>query len=193
MDTNERGDEKEQFIKIACGDTVNATKLNDDEYTISIKTPTSTKQVEFTGLSKEEILKYEKDPQWVKIRWILFVLFWIVWFGMLIAAILLIVLTPKCPAKPRLEWYQKEVFYQIDVSKFQDSNGDGIGDLEGVLSRLDYLSELGVKTLCLYNITKSGSPKNIDERYGDAKTLLKLKKELQSRCMCVFISKVILN
>ncbi len=37
-----------------------------------------------------------------------------------------------------------KVVYQIYVKSFQDSNGDGIGDLPGITSRLDYLAELGV-------------------------------------------------
>ena len=41
-------------------------------------------------------------------------------------------------------WYKDRVFYQIWPRSFCDSNGDGIGDLQGVLSRLDYLKHLGV-------------------------------------------------
>lgn len=41
-------------------------------------------------------------------------------------------------------WYKEKVFYQIWPRSFCDGNGDGIGDLQGVLSKLDYLKELGV-------------------------------------------------
>ena len=41
-------------------------------------------------------------------------------------------------------WYKDMVFYQIWPRSFCDGNGDGIGDLQGVLSRLDYLKLLGV-------------------------------------------------
>ena len=41
-------------------------------------------------------------------------------------------------------WYKDMVFYQIWPRSFCDGNGDGIGDLQGVLSRLDYLKYLGV-------------------------------------------------
>ena len=44
----------------------------------------------------------------------------------------------------RNRWYKDRVFYQIWPRSFCDSNGDGIGDLQGVLSRLDYLKYLGV-------------------------------------------------
>jgi maltose alpha-D-glucosyltransferase / alpha-amylase len=46
-------------------------------------------------------------------------------------------------------WYQEAVIYSVDVSSFQDSNGDGRGDLPGLISRLDYLSRLGVSCLWL--------------------------------------------
>lgn len=41
-------------------------------------------------------------------------------------------------------WWKERVFYQIYPRSFQDSNGDGIGDLRGIISRLDYLKSLGV-------------------------------------------------
>ena len=46
-------------------------------------------------------------------------------------------------------WYQQGVIYCLDVETFQDSNGDGVGDLPGLISRLDYLARLGVSTLWL--------------------------------------------
>ena len=42
------------------------------------------------------------------------------------------------------KWWHDKVAYQIYPKSFQDSNGDGIGDLRGIISRLDYLKELGV-------------------------------------------------
>ena len=41
------------------------------------------------------------------------------------------------------KWWHDKVAYQIYPKSFQDSNGDGIGDLRGIISRLDYLKELG--------------------------------------------------
>jgi maltose alpha-D-glucosyltransferase/alpha-amylase len=52
-------------------------------------------------------------------------------------------------------WYQEAVFYSVDVSSFQDSDGDGRGDLRGLISRLDYLSRLGVSCLWLNPIHPS--------------------------------------
>lgn len=46
-------------------------------------------------------------------------------------------------------WWKESVVYQVYPRSFQDSNGDGIGDLAGVTSRLDYLRELGVDVIWL--------------------------------------------
>lgn len=47
------------------------------------------------------------------------------------------------------QWYRRSVFYQVMVRSFVDSNGDGTGDLQGLISRLDYLQWLGVDALWL--------------------------------------------
>ncbi|MBK5222870.1 MAG: maltose alpha-D-glucosyltransferase [Acidimicrobiia bacterium] len=47
------------------------------------------------------------------------------------------------------EWYRDAVIYQLHVRSFADDNGDGIGDFEGLTSRLDYLADLGVTALWL--------------------------------------------
>ncbi len=50
------------------------------------------------------------------------------------------------------DWYRHAVFYEVDVRSFQDSNGDGIGDLKGLTSRLDELKSLGIDALWLMPI-----------------------------------------
>jgi alpha-glucosidase len=52
-------------------------------------------------------------------------------------------------------WWREGVIYQIYPRSFQDSNGDGVGDLEGVISRLDYLDWLGIDAIWLTPITVS--------------------------------------
>ncbi|MHB8876260.1 MAG: alpha-amylase family glycosyl hydrolase [Myxococcaceae bacterium] len=47
------------------------------------------------------------------------------------------------------DWHKRVVFYELWVRSFQDSNGDGIGDLEGLIQRLDYLAGLGVGAIWL--------------------------------------------
>jgi maltose alpha-D-glucosyltransferase/alpha-amylase len=52
-------------------------------------------------------------------------------------------------------WYKDAIFYQVYVRGFQDSTGDGIGDLRGLIQRLDYLADLGVTCLWLMPIYES--------------------------------------
>ena len=46
-------------------------------------------------------------------------------------------------------WWRSAVIYQVYVRSFADANGDGVGDLAGIRSRLDYLKELGVDAIWL--------------------------------------------
>lgn len=51
--------------------------------------------------------------------------------------------------KTKRDWWKSAVFYQVYPKSFQDTNGDGIGDLRGVIRRLDYLEKLGVDGIWL--------------------------------------------
>ncbi|WP_420645179.1 alpha-amylase family glycosyl hydrolase [Candidatus Leptofilum sp.] len=53
------------------------------------------------------------------------------------------------------KWWQTAVFYQIYPRSFQDSNGDGIGDLQGIINRLDYLVDLGIDAIWISPIFPS--------------------------------------
>jgi len=59
------------------------------------------------------------------------------------------VIESVCSRRPATAdcWWTRAVFYEIYIRSFQDSNGDGIGDLNGIASRLDYLADLGVTAL----------------------------------------------
>jgi glycosidase len=46
-------------------------------------------------------------------------------------------------------WYRTGVFYSLDVGLLQDANGDGIGDFQGLIARLDYLARLGISLIWL--------------------------------------------
>ncbi|WP_057745632.1 glycoside hydrolase family 13 protein [Liquorilactobacillus capillatus] len=58
------------------------------------------------------------------------------------------------------KWWQKAVVYQVYPRSFQDSNGDGIGDLAGVLQRLPYIKKLGVDVIWLNPVYKSPDKDN---------------------------------
>ena len=47
------------------------------------------------------------------------------------------------------QWWKDKIIYQIWPKSFNDSNGDGIGDIQGIVERLDYLKELGVDIIWL--------------------------------------------
>ncbi|MGB7365684.1 alpha-amylase family glycosyl hydrolase, partial [Carnobacterium jeotgali] len=47
------------------------------------------------------------------------------------------------------KWWHSSVVYQIYPRSFQDSNGDGIGDIQGIIQRLDYLADLGIDAIWL--------------------------------------------
>ena len=55
----------------------------------------------------------------------------------------------------RMHWWQTAILYQIYPRSFQDGNGDGVGDLEGIVERLPYLAELGVDAVWLSPIFAS--------------------------------------
>ena len=58
------------------------------------------------------------------------------------------------------DWWKKAVIYQIYPRSFQDSNGDGIGDLKGIIQRLDYLQELGIDAVWLSPVYQSPQDDN---------------------------------
>lgn len=86
--------------------------------------------------------------------------------------------------------FQNKVIYQIYPKSFQDSNGDGIGDIRGVISRLDYLKELGIHYVWMTPFFVSpqrdngydvADYRNIDERFGTMEELEELIAEADKR------------
>ena len=57
-------------------------------------------------------------------------------------------------------WWKEAVVYQIYPRSFMDSNGDGVGDINGITSRLEYLSELGIDVIWLSPVYKSPNDDN---------------------------------
>ena len=53
------------------------------------------------------------------------------------------------------KWWKNAVVYQIYPKSFQDSDGDGIGDIPGIISRLDYLKKLGIDAILLSPVYRS--------------------------------------
>jgi oligo-1,6-glucosidase len=89
-------------------------------------------------------------------------------------------------------WWKQAIVYQIYPSTFKDSNGDGIGDLNGICSKLDYLKELGVDVLWLSPIYKSpwkdmgydiSDYRDINPKLGTMKDFDELLKGVHDRQM----------
>ena len=87
-------------------------------------------------------------------------------------------------------WWREGVLYQIYVRSFRDSNGDGIGDLGGVLERLDHLEWLGVDGIWLSPINPSpnldwgydvADYRGVDPDLGDLETLDRILTALAAR------------
>ena len=55
--------------------------------------------------------------------------------------------TNNTSEEEQLKWWQKAIAYEIYIRSFKDTNGDGIGDLNGITSELDYLNSIGVNTI----------------------------------------------
>lgn len=97
-------------------------------------------------------------------------------------------------------WVKDAVVYQIYPKSFQDSNGDGIGDLQGIIKRLDYFNYLGVNVIWLCPIYKSGGVdggydiadyKNIEEQFGTLEDFDELLEQSHKRNIRVIMDLVV--
>ncbi len=97
-------------------------------------------------------------------------------------------------------WWKEATIYQIYPRTFCDSNGDGIGDIPGIISKLDYLQDLGVKALWLSPIYDSPNDDNgydirdyykIMDEFGTMKDFDKLLDELHKRDMKLIMDLVV--
>ena len=97
-------------------------------------------------------------------------------------------------------WWKEAIIYQIYPRSFQDSDGDGIGDLNGITSRLDYIQSLGVDIIWLNPIFLSPNDDNgydisdyreIMREFGTMEDFDRLLKEIHKREMRLVLDLVV--
>ena len=102
--------------------------------------------------------------------------------------------------KSKRGWWEKAVFYQIYPKSFQDTNADGIGDLRGIISRLDYLQELGIDGIWMSPVCASPQVDNgydisdycaIDPMFGTMEDMEELIREAKKRGISIILDLVL--
>ncbi len=97
-------------------------------------------------------------------------------------------------------WYEKAVVYCLDIDTYADSNGDGVGDIQGLIGRLDYLARLGITCLWLHPIHPSPNLDdgydvtdfyNVDPRFGTLGDFTELLHQAKNRGIRVIIDLVV--
>ena len=93
-------------------------------------------------------------------------------------------------------WWQSAVIYEIYPRSFQDSNGDGIGDLAGIIQRLDYLVKLGIDAIWIAPIFESPMADfgydvadycSVDPIFGTMADFVRLLEEAHRRSIRVIL------
>ena len=102
--------------------------------------------------------------------------------------------------KTKRGWWKSAVFYQIYPKSFQDTNADGIGDLKGIISRLDYLEKLGIDGIWLSPVCQSPQVDNgydvsdycaIDPMFGTMADMEELIREAKKRGISIIMDLVL--
>lgn len=97
-------------------------------------------------------------------------------------------------------WYKNCVIYSLDLDTFLDANGDGIGDLDGLIRRLDYLHSLGIDAIWLAPFHPSPSFDNeydikdfygVDQRYGSSGDFVEFMHQAKKRGIRVLMDLVV--
>ncbi|WP_332695974.1 glycoside hydrolase family 13 protein [Halalkalibacter lacteus] len=98
------------------------------------------------------------------------------------------------------KWWKEAVVYQIYPRSFMDTNGDGIGDLQGIISKLDYIKDLGIDVIWICPMYKSPNDdngydisdyQNIMDEFGTMDDFDQLLEEVHNRGMKLIIDLVI--
>ncbi len=98
------------------------------------------------------------------------------------------------------KWWKEAVIYQVYPRSFKDSDGDGVGDLKGILGKLDYITSLGVDAVWINPVYASPGEDNgydisdyraVDPQYGTMEDLQRLIDGLHARKMRIILDMVV--
>jgi maltose alpha-D-glucosyltransferase / alpha-amylase len=104
------------------------------------------------------------------------------------------------PISERPDWYKDAIIYELHLKAFHDANGDGIGDIPGLIEKLDYIQELGITAIWLLPFFPSplrddgydiSDYRDIHQSYGSLSDFRQLVRETHKRGMRVIIELVI--
>ena len=102
--------------------------------------------------------------------------------------------------KSQYGWWKSAVLYQIYPKSFQDTTGNGVGDLKGIISRLDYLAELGIDGIWLSPVCASPQKDNgydssdycaVDPMFGTMEDMETLIREAKARGISIILDLVL--
>uniref|UniRef100_A0AC35TYG0 Alpha-glucosidase n=1 Tax=Rhabditophanes sp. KR3021 TaxID=114890 RepID=A0AC35TYG0_9BILA len=163
----EKGKKTDSYIAAVEGDSLptkehillqdfNDTPDIGDDFKTNKRTPSIkpkngiVKDEERFGLTSDQVTDYREDTFWRVFRTFAHVLFWLLWICMLIGILVLILINPTCngiKSEKEPEWFKKSLIYQMWTPSFRDSNGDGLGDLDGIKEKLANLERIGIDTI----------------------------------------------
>ena len=101
---------------------------------------------------------------------------------------------------PADDWYKDAIIYELHIKAFSDANGDGVGDLTGLIDKLDYLQDLGITAIWLLPFFPSpfrddgydiSDYRGIHPAYGDLREFRRLVRAAHQRGMRVIIELVV--
>ncbi|XP_032684474.1 neutral and basic amino acid transport protein rBAT isoform X2 [Odontomachus brunneus] len=140
-----------------------------------------------SAMGKEELMKFVNDPFWVRMRWILFIGFWLLWAAMLAGAIAIIVMAPKCSAPEPKKLWEESPIVQLDNL---DNPTKQLKELEPILYEL---KDLNVKAISLSSLIKRSSDGGIEDyraiqrEFGDISDLEALIKVANTEGQQIFL------
>ncbi|CAG0915130.1 unnamed protein product [Notodromas monacha] len=150
-------------LAVEDGNKVQVVKVNDAGINGTTGSPTrAAPNVTFAGMSKEELMQYANDPFWVRLRWFLFIFFWLVWFGMIGGAVAVILTAPKCPEKPDITRLQETGIVYVPTNAFKSPGADQVDIFGELTSKLRNLHDLGMEGVWIERFEDQQDPMDIE-------------------------------